>query len=281
MLKQRVITALVMLSILLPAVFADDTRFFAGVALLLISAGAWEWARLNGYGAAMALTAGAICAVFCGVAWYFGVVQSSWKNVWIGASFFWVMFSYWLLRRGAAGWARVWQPIRLFGGLVALGLAWLAVVQARAIGINLLFSVLVLVWAADVFAYFSGRALGGKFIARKLAPSISPGKTWEGALGGMVGVLLVAFGWHYLEGIQSWGAVSLYGHLQVRGSTFMLISLVFLTMMSVVGDLVESLFKRHAGVKDSSALLPGHGGVLDRVDALLPVLPLAMMFVTL
>lgn len=281
MLKQRVITALVLLSILVPAVFSDDIRFFALVALLLISAGAWEWSRLNGYGAAVSISSGLVLLLMGALAWYLDVVQHAWKNVWVALGFFWVMFSFWLLRRGTAGWASVLPPVRLIGGLIALGSAWLAVVQARTIGINFLFSVLFLVWAADVFAYFAGRAWGGKVIARKLAPSISPGKTWEGALGGMVGVFVVALGWRYYESLHPMASLSLYGQLNKQGNIFMLISLVFLTMMSVVGDLVESLFKRHAGVKDSSALLPGHGGVLDRVDALLPVLPLAMMLVTI
>jgi len=138
----------------------------------------------------------------------------------------------------------------------------------------------VLVWAADVFAYFVGRSLGGKFSRVKLAPSISPGKSWEGVWGGMLGVLLVACIWIWVDRTYSVGASSLYTHLYERGAWFLLAGCVFLSAMSVVGDLVESLVKRSAGVKDSSGLLPGHGGVLDRVDALLPVLPLAMMLVT-
>lgn len=280
MLKQRVITALVLLAILLPAVFADDARAFGAVAMVLVSAGAWEWARLNGYGAVAAVSAGSVCASLCVGAWFGGAVQIAWKNLWLGAAFFWVMLCFWLLRSGPMAWAKVPQFLRLVGGLLALGAAWLAALQARAMGINFLFSVLVLVWAADVFAYFSGRALGGKFIKRKLAPSISPGKTWEGALGGGLGVLVVAFGWLHFEAGFSVGSTSLYSYMHRQGLIFMVISLVFLTMMSVVGDLVESLFKRYAGVKDSSGLLPGHGGVLDRLDALLPVLPLAMMLVS-
>ncbi len=140
---------------------------------------------------------------------------------------------------------------------------------------------MVLVWAADIFAYFAGRALGGRFFARKLAPSISPGKTWEGVCGGMLGVLLCAFVWRGVDLAGATDQASLYSRLGAISLVFMVLALVFLTSMSVVGDLVESLFKRSAGVKDSSGLLPGHGGVLDRVDALLPILPLAMMLSTL
>jgi len=137
--------------------------------------------------------------------------------------------------------------------------------------------VLLLVWVADVFAYFAGRALGGQFSRVKLAPSISPGKSWEGVWGGMAGVLLLALGWLWLGAGQSLYARLAYKH----GLAMMLLAAVFLAAMSVVGDLVESLIKRSAGAKDSSGLLPGHGGVLDRVDALLPTLPLAMMLASL
>jgi phosphatidate cytidylyltransferase len=152
--------------------------------------------------------------------------------------------------------------------------------QARLMGINFMLSVLVLVWAADIGAYFSGRALGGKFFANKLAPSISPGKTWEGVVGGLLAVLVVALLWMNADSRGGVDSASLYSRLWAMGAPVWLAGLAFLGAMSVVGDLVESLFKRAAGVKDSSNLLPGHGGVLDRVDALLPTLPLALMLVT-
>ena len=115
----------------------------------------------------------------------------------------------------------------------------------------------------------------------KLAPAISPGKSWEGAISGFIGVLLLAVIALWASR-QGWVAPGhLFDRLWALGPLLAAAALVFLTAMSVVGDLVESLVKRAAGVKDSSALLPGHGGVLDRIDALLPVLPLAMMFVSI
>jgi phosphatidate cytidylyltransferase len=138
-------------------------------------------------------------------------------------------------------------------------------------------SVLLLVWAADIFAYFAGRALGGRFSSSKLAPSISPGKSWEGVWGGAVGVLVLASVWVVSDAIWKNAVPSLYSLLFKQHWTILLVALLFLTAMSVVGDLVESLIKRSAGAKDSSNLLPGHGGVLDRIDALLPTLPIAMM----
>jgi len=159
--------------------------------------------------------------------------------------------------------------------------AWLALSQARVLGVNFLLSSMALVWVADIAAYFFGRALGGRIIRRKLAATISPGKSWEGALGGFFGVCVLAWGWQRLESTFAVDGPSLYTLLFQRGAAWAVLALVFLTAMSVVGDLVESLVKRSAGMKDSSQLLPGHGGVLDRVDALLPTLPLSMMLVTL
>jgi len=169
------------------------------------------------------------------------------------------------------------RGIRLVGGLLALWVAWLAAVQARLIGINFLLSILVLVWVADVFAYFAGRAFGLKFTRRKLAPAISPGKSWEGVWGGMAGVVVLALAWVWADASAQATVASLYSRLATRGWWLLLLGVVFMAAMSVVGDLVESLIKRSAGAKDSSRLLPGHGGVLDRVDALLPTLPIAMM----
>jgi phosphatidate cytidylyltransferase len=144
-----------------------------------------------------------------------------------------------------------------------------------------LMSVLTLVWVADSFAYFAGRTWGRKFTANKLAPTISPGKSWEGVWGGVVGVFLLAGTWIWADSHWHSAVASLYTRLQSQNLVLMAIALLFLTAMSVVGDLIESLIKRSAGVKDSSGLLPGHGGVLDRVDALLPTLPIAMMLATL
>ncbi|MEP6790567.1 MAG: phosphatidate cytidylyltransferase, partial [Ramlibacter sp.] len=189
----------------------------------------------------------------------------------------WVLAGAWLLRGGVAGWPTIPMTVRLVAGVLALWVAWLAASQARAIGINFLLSVLVLIWVADIFAYFAGRAFGLKFTSGKLAPAISPGKSWEGVWGGMAGVVLLAACWVFADGKLGAGVPSLYSRLAFQGWWLLLIAVLFLAAMSVVGDLVESLVKRSAGAKDSSNLLPGHGGVLDRVDALLPTLPLAMM----
>lgn len=275
MLKQRVITAIVLLAILLPALFYRTPVPFTAIALVLIAAGVWEWGRLNGLAQAGAVGLSSVCVLACGLSWYGGMLEQSMPMLWAVAGAAWVLFGAALLRAGVAGWPRLPKGLRLAGGLAVLWLAWLAIAQARVIGIQFLLSVLLLVWVADVFAYFAGRTFGGRFTKGKLAPSISPGKSWEGVWGGMAGVMALSLVWVYA------GGQTLYSHLAERhGLAMMLLAVVFLAAMSVVGDLVESLIKRSAGVKDSSGLLPGHGGVLDRVDALLPTLPLAMMLVS-
>jgi len=286
MLKQRVITAIVLLAILLPALFYSTPQPFCAVALLLIAAGAWEWGRLNGYGQGVSLGLGLASVAACALSWYAGLLEKPLPMLWAAGGAVWVLAGAWLLRNGVAGWPRIPKVLRLVAGLVALWLAWLAVAQARVTGINFLLSVLLLVWVADIFAYFAGRTFGGRFSKGKLAPSISPGKSWEGVWGGMAGVVALSLAWVYAGaaagGAGFWGEATLYSRLAANhGLWVMLLAVIFLAAMSVVGDLVESLIKRSAGVKDSSGLLPGHGGVLDRVDALLPTLPLAMMLVTL
>jgi phosphatidate cytidylyltransferase len=219
--------------------------------------------------------------VICAGLMYLGLIRYPMPMLWLLATALWVLVSSYLLSKGVVSWAQVPKALRLVLGVLLICTTWLAVSQLRQIGINLLLSTLLLVWAADICAYAAGRIFGGKvFGDRKLAVTISPGKTWEGVIGGFIGVLLVAYFWLWVDQKYASDSLSLYTLLQERFGWFMLLALVFLTMLAVVGDLIESLVKRSAGVKDSSGLLPGHGGVLDRVDALLPVLPAAMFLVS-
>ena len=277
MLKQRIITALILLLILLPALFYPSPDPFCLLALVLIAAGAWEGGRLNAYGQMASLASAALCVLLCAATWGSGYLTRSLPVVWLLAGAFWVLAGGWLLHRGVATWGKIPPALRLVAGVLVLWCAWLALAQARVIGVNFLLSILVLVWVADIFAYFVGKAWGGRFSKARLAPSISPGKSWEGVWGGLAGVLVLAFVWRWIDQAWQLPGPSLYGQLAQRGIWFLVMAVLFLGAMSVVGDLVESLIKRSAGVKDSSHLLPGHGGVLDRVDALLPTLPLAMM----
>ena len=277
MLKQRIITAIILLAVLLPALVYPSPEPFCLLILVLIAAGAWEWGRLNKLGSGASWTLALVAVLICAGLWQGGWLAKPSVSLWLPVGALWVLVGASLIKRGVDGWAKIAGPLRVAGGLLALCLTWLAVCQARVIGINFLLSILVLVWVADIAAYFAGRAFGLRFTKVKLAPAISPGKSWEGVWGGMTGVLLLALGW--IWGDQFWQAASpsLYSRLASANVVLLILAVVFLAAMSVVGDLVESLIKRSAGVKDSSGLLPGHGGVLDRVDALLPTLPLAMM----
>ena len=283
MLKQRVITALVLLAILLPALFYPSPWPFASVVLVLMAAGAWEWGRLNGLGMGASLGLGVVCVLLCGASLALGWAQPApLTPVWVVGGASWLLVAVVLLRAGVPGWPRIALSVRIISGVLALWLAWLAAVQARALGVNFLLSVLALVWVADIAAYFAGRAFGLRFTKGKLAPAISPGKSWEGVWGGMVGVVLLALVWVSADAVLKAPVPSFYTLLVQHGGWLLLVPVVLgMAAMSVCGDLIESLIKRSAGAKDSSRLLPGHGGVLDRVDALLPTLPLALMVASL
>ena len=282
MLRQRIVTAVIMLAVLVAALWSASPVPFIALALVMMAAAAWEWARLNGVQGAGALALGAAMVLACGLSWWAGWVNEPFRAWWLVVAL-WVVVGGLLISVGVDGWSRVPAFLRLALGPAALWVAWLAVVQARLVGVNFLLSVLALVAAADIAAYFAGRAFGGQLLARKLAPSISPNKSWEGVFGGMAGVLLLAALWIFFDrqiAPADWSR-SLYSHLwQGGGLVWLVPSVIALAGLSVVGDLVESLVKRAAGAKDSSQLLPGHGGVLDRIDAQLPTLPFAMALVT-
>ena len=273
MLRQRVMTAVVLLLLALPALLSRELVWFALFSGVLVAAAAWEWSRLNGVTGMRAYASAVLMAAGCASLWWVTAVPQVPALLWWGALAAWVLGGGWALRSGVSGWARVPVGLRWVLGLVLLWLAWLALNQAKAVGVNHLLSILCLVWVADIAAYFGGRAFG----RRKLAPAISPGKSWEGVWSGLLGVLVLALAWMAFDRGGLADSPSLYSTLQARlGWVGLVVVCVFLGAMSVVGDLFESLVKRAAGAKDSSRLLPGHGGVLDRVDALLPVFPIAM-----
>ena len=277
MLKQRVITALLLMAVLLPALFASAPWPFMALTLLMIAAAGWEWSRLNHAPGGAALAYGAVVALGAAAAWQAGWVGHTPALLWWAAMLLWVLGGAWVLRQGVSAWPLLPRGARLLAGLLLLWLAWLAIAEGRLRGLNFLLSTFCLVWAADIAAYFGGRAFG----KRKLAPAISPGKSWAGVYSGWVGVLLLAAAWIAFDQRGLADGPSLYSLLLQRaGLAGLVMGCLFLAALSVVGDLFESLVKRSVGAKDSSALLPGHGGVLDRIDALLPVCPLALALVS-
>jgi phosphatidate cytidylyltransferase len=274
MLLPRIVTAVVLLALLLPALWAPARWPFALLTLLMIAAAAWEWARLNGVAPVAAAGPGALLALAGAWAVYSGSLARMSPSWWWAAAALWVVGGALALRGGPSAWPRWPAALRLLLGLVLLWAGWVALAQARAVGLNFVFSALCIVWVADIAAYAAGRAFG----RRKLAPTISPGKSWEGVAGGVLGVLLLGLLWTLvIDRTLPVDGPSLFTHLRERfGWAGFTLAAVALTGLGVVGDLFESLVKRAAGAKDSSRLLPGHGGVLDRIDALLPVLPAAM-----
>ncbi len=266
MLKARVVTALLLLAGFLAMLFLLP---FSGW-LLFVSAvagiGAWEWGGLLKLGAvprfSFSFTSMTLCAVLGWIVFDSGtgaVVHATWlETIFLIAGIFWMLaVPVWLVIRWAA-------TIRLAGlvtGLVVLIPACLALMHLRTFSPLFLLAAMATVWVADISAYVIGRKYG----RHKLATTISPGKTWEGAAGAVAGVMIYGFA-------VAWTA----GRLPSTAGVWMLfsLSLVVLTAVSILGDLFESLIKRQAGVKDSGALLPGHGGVLDRIDSLTSTLPL-------
>ena len=273
MLLQRVITALVLVALLLPALLVDSLLPFAALTLVMLGAAGWEWGRLNGLPRAGAWAMGVAVALTCAAAWLAGWAGTTPPAVWWIAVAGWVVGGGWALRNGPSAWPQLPRAARLILGWLILSVGWLALAAAKQRGLGFILSALCIVWAADIAAYFGGKTFG----RRKLAPSISPGKSWEGVWSGMAGAVLLAWAWTALESVWPAIAPSVFSVVAARhGWIVLLPGLVAVCGLSVVGDLLESLAKRAVGAKDSSGLLPGHGGVLDRIDALLPALPFLM-----
>lgn len=265
MLKARVITALVMVTALLAGIFLLPPAGWLLFGVLICTAAAWEWgafARLSGK-ARLALAAAFGFA--CLALGYLGGLHLGTANVAVLAPLYLLSALFWVLV--APAWlAHRWRldnlPVAIAVGAIVLLPTAIALVQLRSVGPWALLGAMAVVWVADIAAYFCGRAFG----RHKLAPEISPGKTWEGAAGGALAVLIYGFAvWSAQDG--GIGPEPLVGGL----------ALLAWTALSIIGDLFESLLKRQAGLKDSSKLLPGHGGVLDRVDSLTSTLPLVAL----
>lgn len=271
MLKQRIISALCLAAVLLVFLFAPvpaSLVFFA----VVISIAAWEWAGLSDFAGIYRILYAAFVAGVITCAWLW-VSQGGGMNVvlvrdvlaWACAG--WAILMLWVI--GYPGSAGIWggRASRLFLGLLVIVPAWigLAYLRLENSGSWLILYVIALVACADVGAYFAGRALG----KHKLAPSVSPGKTLEGLAGGLLSVCAFAL-------IVSFYALPTFA----TQAAFMALS-VATGLASVLGDLVESMVKRHRGIKDSSNLLPGHGGFMDRIDSLSAAIPVFAFGVTI
>lgn len=269
MLKTRLLTAVVLISVFLFALFFLPPSGWVIFVTVIAAIAAWEWGGLMHWDGRSRLILGGVFALIClflslwqpaplglkgefaASAWHLG------QWIYLPAAAFWLLLvpcwlrQRWPLPQGLPG---------LLAGLLLLLPAWLALIQLRQAGELVLLAIMATVWLADIAAYFSGRTFG----RHKLAPAISPGKTWEGAIGGVLAV--VVYGFLFLSVLPK----------ELAGSPGLLcMLLVTFAAFSIVGDLFESLLKRQAGLKDSSGILPGHGGVLDRIDSLTSTLPMA------
>jgi phosphatidate cytidylyltransferase len=276
MLRERVITALVLLALLIGALAASSPLPFALLTIVLIGAAGWEWGRLCGLPRVGAIASGVVlglaCLAIAPLGAGIGGVEIP-AEAWGAITALWVIGGALALRAGPDGLKKVNALARFLVGWILIAAAWAALIASWERGLAYLATVCALVWFADIFAYFGGRAFG----KRKLAPSISPGKSWEGAISGLVAVLVLAV---IVVVVTVHPHGNLFALLHDRfGFAGMVVAVAALVALAIVGDLVESLVKRAAGAKDSSGLLPGHGGVLDRVDALLPVFPAALALV--
>jgi len=270
MLKTRIITATILLAVLLPILFLLPPFYIGAFFLVALLAAAWEWSRMI---APEAKKAAWLYTAFCLVIILFllGMQAIAWQfSLLMMAVLFWFFVAPFILAKGLNLSLQKFKPFYSILGLIVLPATWFALVFLRELGLVFLLSSMALVWIADIGAYFVGKAVG----KHKLAAQISPGKSIEGALGGLVLCYLYAF---LCVAYLPLGD-TLFGAWAIRfGWVLMFLMVTVLVAFSVFGDLFESQFKRLAGVKDSSQLLPGHGGVLDRVDALIPTMPIAAL----
>ena len=270
MLKTRIITAIVLMAVLLPILFLLPPYYLGAFFLVALLAAAWEWSRML---APEAKKAAWLYATFCLVIILFllGMQAVSWQfSLLMMSVLFWIFLAPFILAKGMNLSLQKFKPFYSILGLIILPATWFALVFLRELGLVFLLSSMALVWVADIGAYFIGKAFG----KHKLAAQISPGKSIEGAIGGLVLCYLYAL----LCVVYLPLGDTLFGAWAIRFGwvpTFLMVTV--LVAFSVFGDLFESQLKRLAGVKDSSHLLPGHGGVLDRVDALIPTMPIAAL----
>ena len=260
MLKQRIITALVLIPLVLWLVLFTDTQIFSLAMMAVITLAASEWAMLSGLNGFGRIAFALLSLLLMLAAWQF-IDLSAYPILLVIVSLIWLLLTVRLILQKQP--VEQKQGVNLFSliqGAFLLLIAWFAVTEIHAIeqhGPQLVLLMMIMIWIADSAAYFSGRFLG----KHKLSPQVSPGKTWEGVAGGFVGVAVYG----YFLSYHAYFA-------QVNAWLLALVS-ILIAFISVGGDLFESKIKRQRGVKDSGRILPGHGGVYDRIDSLIAAAP--------
>jgi len=281
MLKTRAITAVILLALFLPLLFFASFSVLFMALSIVVAIASWEWLRLIwGHQSSLpqfwALTLLASFFVALALIPLDGFLLEQFKLIFtvflIISAVFWLLIVPFLLKKSLGLSLNQCASFLTFLGIVVFIADWYAMIVLYREGLGVLLSIFLLVWSADIGAYFSGKALG----KHQLAPNLSPGKSIEGVIGGMI--LVCIFGMACLLGAHD--TTHFFGLLAMKLPTYVLfIVMIFLSALSVIGDLFESQLKRLRGVKDSSHLLPGHGGVLDRIDALMPTLPIAALLI--
>ncbi|MDX1802383.1 MAG: phosphatidate cytidylyltransferase [Marinobacter sp.] len=270
MLKTRIITALVLAPIAVIGIFFLPPFGFALFTGLIITIGAWEWANMSGWTSMAARIAYGLAVA---------IILSGLLTV-DAISVLWLALLWWLVSflmvRSYPGGSQLWQSpiIRVLIGVLVLVPAWVGLNHMRTgvfqFGVSnnnllLILYVFCIVWVADIGAYFAGRAFG----KAKLAPRVSPGKSWAGVWGGLLAVAILA------------SLVGLLAQASTANTLMLVLASLVTGLVSVLGDLVESMMKRFRGIKDSSQLLPGHGGIMDRIDSLTAAIPVFALMITL
>lgn len=269
-LKTRIITALILAPIAIGGIFFLPPLGFALFTGVIITLGAWEWANMSGienqpgrvgYALVMAALLYALRDV------------PALLVLWLAIA--WWLVCFWLVRRYPAGserWGAI--PVRALMGFIVLVPAWVGLNHLRNGGFQfgdvannlvVILYIFLVVWVADIGAYFAGRAFG----KAKLAPRVSPGKSWAGVWGGLAAVALLAI------------VASVLASAAVAETMLLVVASLVTGFVSVLGDLLESMLKRFRGIKDSSQLLPGHGGIMDRIDSLTAAIPVFALMITL
>ncbi len=276
MLATRVVTAVVALAVLLAMVFLAPRTLWSFFMLAVALVCCWEWSRLCGLGEGARMAFLALSTAIGAALWLFEASAPTQSFTRLALALFAIAALFWVAV--APFWSGGhWKPapsLRALAGWIVVWPTWAATVVLREAGPWILLAVAALVWVADIAAYFCGRRFG----KRKLAPGVSPGKTLEGLIGALVGVSVYGI---VLAVIAHARPVPFADLFEVDAGIPAIVAMVALALLSVVGDLFESWMKRGAGRKDSSGLLPGHGGMLDRIDALTSTLPVAALVLTL
>jgi phosphatidate cytidylyltransferase len=275
-LRTRVITAVVLLILLVGMLFFAPALMWAAFMLVVALLGCWEWSRMSALPKTAQGVYLALSGAIGGGLWllyarapdtYFMTAASC---SFIVAALFWVVLApLWLANK-----ARPSPLVCAIAGWIVMWPTWFAFVVLRDVSAWLLLALAAVIWVADVCAYFAGKRFG----KHKLAPAVSPGKTWEGVIGAIVGVAIYAI---ILALVVRSSATPISAIFEAGRGVPAIVAMLLLTPLSVIGDLLESWMKRGVGLKDSSNLLPGHGGILDRIDALTSTLPVAALAIGL